>query len=755
VVGHVGGAADHERPTGAEADQAIGSTAPFEAAVESYLTELLGTDRAGPRVANALAELSALANERGSPIPDRADVRTAAQRAGLEGLADEARSLRRRIVRTATGRRQCLAVARRLRDRARGEISARELAAFYRHLERCASCAGFAGRFEACEWRLQVELAALRPKSTVDPPVDAPGPAPTKPRSRRKTAAAAGTDADSAAGAGVAADSVASTDPEVAAGSRPQAVPAPPAQPDADAALAEPPGFADPDAGPFADAIAPVTDPAPAPAVDREDSDELDRPADNGWPNRVSAPPDWSESPPAATRPAATRPAASARPPAAQPAGSRPLHGLVVAEPESPPASPDRRSASASPGREATPSPTESPAPAPATPLRARAPATATQPARKPAARAAGAIRPSADQTQAPPAPEVAATPATSRAAQATPPAPEVAATPATPRRATESPTHPEAGEPEPASEPRAPQAPPEPPAQEGSRRIEAAPGLRAHRPGRSTEPVRAPAPSPLSGRSRRSRAPAADAASTPAAALDAPGRVAARGSALDRTRRRFPLVPAIAVIALLAAAGAAVVLSGVAKPGSATRGPILPLERTTTSGPSTTTSGPNATTAGANATTGDNRNTTTTTLAPPAAPKLVVRGAGTPVVVDRARFTVLVNAQPAWASFAKTVSPGPGNRWVAVTMSVRNIARVRFDPRVLHYRLISAGGVDFFPDLRYGTGPAARLTPNGLADGEVVQVELAFRVPTSAAGLRLAFDPTGGLERVEIRLGR
>lgn len=201
-------------------------------------------------------------------------------------------------------------------------------------------------------------------------------------------------------------------------------------------------------------------------------------------------------------------------------------------------------------------------------------------------------------------------------------------------------------------------------------------------------------------------------------------------------------------MIALLAAAGAAVVLSGVAKPGSATRRPILPLERTTTSGP-------NAATDGANTTTGDNPNAATTTGGPPPAPKVVVHGAGTPVVVDRARFTVLVDAQPAWASFARTVSAGPGNRWVVVTMSVRNVARVGFDPRVLHYRLISAGGVDFFPDLRYGTGPAARLPPNALADGEVAQVELAFRVPTSAAGLRLAFDPTGGLERVEIRLGR
>jgi hypothetical protein len=204
-------------------------------------------------------------------------------------------------------------------------------------------------------------------------------------------------------------------------------------------------------------------------------------------------------------------------------------------------------------------------------------------------------------------------------------------------------------------------------------------------------------------------------------------------GPPTDGARRRSPIVLVIAALVVLAAGGAAVVVSGVLKHGSTAPRPIGPLEKTTT-GPST--------------------NATPSATSSSQSPRVVIHGLQTPFAVDGARFAVFVNARQAWTTFANTVSAGPGNRWVLVTVRVRNMTRVGFDPRVLHYRLM-AGDIDYFPDLSYGTGPALRQPPNPLAGGELVQAELAFHVPTSAIGLELAFDPTGGHERVEVRLGR
>ncbi|HEX3872834.1 MAG TPA: hypothetical protein VHW26_01730 [Solirubrobacteraceae bacterium] len=127
-----------------------------------------------------------------------------------------------------------------------------------------------------------------------------------------------------------------------------------------------------------------------------------------------------------------------------------------------------------------------------------------------------------------------------------------------------------------------------------------------------------------------------------------------------------------------------------------------------------------------------------------------------TPFELAGARFAVFVNSRETWTAFAKTVSPGPGNRWVLVAVRVRNLTRTGFDPRVLHYRLMAPGNLDFFPDLTYGTGPNLHLPPSPLAIGALTQAELAFKVPTSASGLQLAFDPTSGQhERVVVSLGQ
>jgi hypothetical protein len=199
--------------------------------------------------------------------------------------------------------------------------------------------------------------------------------------------------------------------------------------------------------------------------------------------------------------------------------------------------------------------------------------------------------------------------------------------------------------------------------------------------------------------------------------------------------------VSGVAVIVVLAVAGVAVVLSGVLKHGSTPSGPIRPLEKTTSGGSGQTTSG------------GSEK--TTTAASSSGTPRVVVGSLKVPFVVDGARFAVFVNARQAWTKFTDTVSAGPGRQWVLVTVRVRNITRLGFDPRVLHYRLLAADGVDYFPNLAYGTGPALHLPPNPLTGGQLVQAELAFDVPTSAPGLELAFDPTGGHERVEVPLGR
>ncbi len=119
------------------------------------------------------------------------------------------------------------------------------------------------------------------------------------------------------------------------------------------------------------------------------------------------------------------------------------------------------------------------------------------------------------------------------------------------------------------------------------------------------------------------------------------------------------------------------------------------------------------------------------------------------------ARFAVFVEPKQAWTTFVRRVPPARGSRWVLVSVVVRNLTRVGFDPRVLHYRLTATGGAAYFPDLARGTGPAVRQAPHPLAVGALTQAELAFQVPNAAAGLQLAFDPTGKHERVVVALGQ
>jgi hypothetical protein len=142
-----------------------------------------------------------------------------------------------------------------------------------------------------------------------------------------------------------------------------------------------------------------------------------------------------------------------------------------------------------------------------------------------------------------------------------------------------------------------------------------------------------------------------------------------------------------------------------------------------------------------------------TTSSAPTPQTAVFTRAARTPFVLAGARFSVFVNNNEAWASFAKTASAGRGKRWEIVTVDVTNLTRSGFDPRVLHYRLMGRD-VNYFADLAYGTAADASKPPRPLARGALVQVKLAFRVPDAAAGLQLAFDPTGHPARLLVTLG-
>ena len=141
-------------------------------------------------------------------------------------------------------------------------------------------------------------------------------------------------------------------------------------------------------------------------------------------------------------------------------------------------------------------------------------------------------------------------------------------------------------------------------------------------------------------------------------------------------------------------------------------------------------------------------------TPTPPATTTAGSHGPGTPFVIAGARFAVFVNPRQTWTAFTKTVPPAPGSKWLLVTVRVRDLTRDNLDPRVLHYRLVSTGGQNYFPKLAYGTGPDVGRAPHPLARGALVQAELAFQVPVAAPPLQLAFDPFGKKGSVSVALG-
>jgi hypothetical protein len=136
-----------------------------------------------------------------------------------------------------------------------------------------------------------------------------------------------------------------------------------------------------------------------------------------------------------------------------------------------------------------------------------------------------------------------------------------------------------------------------------------------------------------------------------------------------------------------------------------------------------------------------------------PAAPIASRHGLRDPFVIGGLRLAVFHNPFQSWTSFERAAA-GPGLRWEAVTVRVRNLSMTGFDPRVLDYRLLDGKGRSYAPVASAGTGPALGRPPRPLGAGQLVETRLGFRVDRAAAGLELRFSLAAGGPTVIVRLG-
>jgi hypothetical protein len=126
------------------------------------------------------------------------------------------------------------------------------------------------------------------------------------------------------------------------------------------------------------------------------------------------------------------------------------------------------------------------------------------------------------------------------------------------------------------------------------------------------------------------------------------------------------------------------------------------------------------------------------------------------PFRVRGASFTVSPPAAEPWAQAIRSRTAGRGATWVTVGVEGRNLARRRFNPNALSYRVRDARGNRFAPAVGGGTGPVSLGRTGFLQRGESAQARLGFRVPRSARRLRLVFEPVrDGSIQVEVPLAR
>lgn len=129
-----------------------------------------------------------------------------------------------------------------------------------------------------------------------------------------------------------------------------------------------------------------------------------------------------------------------------------------------------------------------------------------------------------------------------------------------------------------------------------------------------------------------------------------------------------------------------------------------------------------------------------------------------TTIRVRGAHFTVfLPPAAEPWARAVRSRKGGGGASWVVLGVEGRNLARRRFNPNALSYRLRDARGNLFAPAVGGGTGPASLARTGFLERGEAAQARLGFRVPRPVGRrLTLVFEPVrDGSLQVEVPLWR
>jgi hypothetical protein len=121
---------------------------------------------------------------------------------------------------------------------------------------------------------------------------------------------------------------------------------------------------------------------------------------------------------------------------------------------------------------------------------------------------------------------------------------------------------------------------------------------------------------------------------------------------------------------------------------------------------------------------------------------KLVRRRPGVPVRVRGASFRVFLPGAEPWARAIRSRETDAGTAWVLVGVDGTNLARGRFNPNALTYRLKDADGNRFAPLIGGGTGPASLASTGFLERGDTAHARLGFQVPTSARRLTLVFEP-------------
>ena len=132
----------------------------------------------------------------------------------------------------------------------------------------------------------------------------------------------------------------------------------------------------------------------------------------------------------------------------------------------------------------------------------------------------------------------------------------------------------------------------------------------------------------------------------------------------------------------------------------------------------------------------------------------LLTRRAGRSFRIRGAVFRAFRAAGEPWAQSIHSKDAGRHTSWVVVGVNGRNLARPRFNPNTLPYRLKDTRGNRYAPVVAGGTGAASLAKGGSLRRGESAEARLAFRVPAYARRVTLVFEPVAdGSIQVEVPL--